>query len=329
MSQALAAESKPVALQLHRLLRDLDPARWDGAEGTIRGRIATLEAQLSRVLAAAARPSSSSAVTDRATLPDRLREIGCLLRDRVPQTELSAAELREAWAAFRKQLQHAYEALSVSLQHWSVHVPSLRPTNHVRNVFHALMGIACVVLLEEVLSGRAIWLAPLIFASTFWCLEGLRNFNAHARAFLLWIFKAIAHPHERYRVNSATWFATALFVVGYLFEPMICAVAVVILGLADPAAALIGRRFGKIKLANGRTLEGSATFFLVGTLAAVAVLAWWHPELSPPAMVVIAAGASLPATLAELYSRVLDDNFSIPVSAGIGGWAAAALLGLG
>ncbi|MBW2456198.1 MAG: hypothetical protein JRI68_16890 [Deltaproteobacteria bacterium] len=328
MTQVLAAESKPVALQLHGLLRDLDPAHWDGMEGTIRGRVATLEYQLSRVLAATSRSSSASPRVERPTLRERLREIVLLLREHVPQAGLSAAEVKEAWAGFRKQLQHAYEALSVSLQAWSVHVPSLRPTNHVRNVFHAFMGLGCVVLVEEVLSGRGLWLPPLMFAVTFWCLEGLRNFNAHARALLLWIFKVVAHPHERYRVNSATWFTTALVVVGYLFEPMICAVAVVILGLADPAAAVIGRRFGKIKLVNGRTLEGSTAFFVVGTLAAIAVLAIWHGELSPFAMVAIAVGASLPAALVELYTRLLDDNFAVPVSAALGGWATTLLLGL-
>ncbi len=328
MTQALAVESKPVALQLHGLLRDLDPARWDGMDGTIRGRIATLEQQLSRVLAATSRSSSASPSVERPTLRERLREIVLLLREHVPQAGLSAAEVKEAWAGFRKQLQHAYEALSVSLRDWSVHVPSLRPTNHTRNVFHALMGLTCVVLVEEVLSRRAIWLAPLCFAATFWALEGLRNFNAHARAILLWIFKPIAHPHERYRVNSATWFTTALVVVGYIFEPMIGAVAVAVLGFGDPAAALIGRRFGKIKLVNGRTLEGSTAFFVVGTLAAMAVLAIWHGELSPLAMIAIAVGASLPAALVELYTRVLDDNFAVPVSAALGGWLATVLVGL-
>lgn len=328
MTQALAVESKPVALQLHGLLRDLDPAHWDGTEGTIRGRIATLEQQLSGVLAATCRSSSASRSIDQPTLRERLREIVLLLREHVPQAGLSAAEVSEAWAGFRKQLQHAYEALSVSLQAWSVHVPSLRPTNHTRNVFHAMMGVGCVLLVEEVLRGQALWLPPLVFAVTFWCLEGMRNFNAHARALLLWIFKTIAHPHERYRVNSATWFTTALVIVGYLFEPMICAVAVIILALADPAAAVIGRRFGKIKLVNGRTLEGSSAFFVVGSLAAIAVLAIWHGELSPLSMIAIAVGAALPATLVELYTRLLDDNLAVPVSAAVGGWATTLLLGL-
>jgi dolichol kinase len=325
MSDALALESRPVALQLHGLLRDLDPARWDGADGSMRGRIEALEEQLSRVLDTA----SGAAANERAPLRQRLGEIVHLLRERVPKTGLSAAELREAWSGFRKQLQQAYEALGVSLKAWSVQVPSLRPTNHVRNVFHMGMGTTCVVVIEELLIQRPLWLAPLIFACTFWFLEGLRHYNARARSILFWIFSPIAHPHERYRVNSSTWFATALVVIGLLFEPMICAVAVIILGLADPAAAVVGRRLGRLKLVNGRTVEGSATFVVVGALAATAVLRIWHPELSPGAALIIALGAAVPAALAELYSRRIDDNFSVPMTAAIGGWAAAALLGLG
>ncbi len=325
MSHTLALESKPVALQLHGLLRDLDPARWDGAEGTLRGRIEALEEQLSRVLDTA----SGSATTERAPLRQRLGEVVRLLRERVPQVGLSAAELREAWSGFRRQLQLAYEALGVSLQACSVHVPSLRPTNHARNLFHVGMGVTCVVLLEEVMTERTQWMPPLIFAVTFWSLEWMRHHNARARAFLLWLFKTIAHPHERYRVNSASWFATSLALIGMLFEPMICVVAVIILGLADPAAAVVGRRLGRIKLVNGRTLEGSLTFALVGALAAMAVLRIWHSELSPLAIVAIGFGAAVPAALAELYSRRIDDNFSVPMTASLGGWVAAALLGLG
>ena len=53
-------------------------------------------------------------------------------------------------------------------------------------------------------------------------------------------------------------------------------------------------------------------------LSALVVLGGWHPEVAQP--VLIALCAALPATLAELFSRRLDDNFSIPVTAALGAW---------
>jgi dolichol kinase len=160
--------------------------------------------------------------------------------------ELPETEEQAAWARFRTQLGAAYESLSVSLRAEAVVVPNLRPTNYRRSSFHALTSIAILLLIEHVLIGRLggwlLFIVPAVFAGTFWSLELARVVSERARTFLLAVFRAIAHPHERYRVNSSTWFATALTLLGLVFEPHLCAVGVIVLGLADPAAALVGRR---------------------------------------------------------------------------------------
>jgi dolichol kinase len=108
---------------------------------------------------------------------------------------------------------------------------------------------------------------------------------------------------------------------------MVCALALVVLGLADPAAALVGRRWGNTKLVNNRSLEGSITFAIVGTLASLVTLAIWHADLSWQARLLVALGASVPAALAELASGRIDDNLSIPVAAATGAYLATLLLG--
>jgi dolichol kinase len=338
MSQALAHDSKHVALELHALLRDLDPSRWDpsrwdGSLAAVYDRIAALELKLSRVLrrapveersnegpATATSPTGSPPI-ERASLSERLSDVEQLLRDEVP-----ADGAADAWTGYRLQLARAYERLSLSLQSWSVHVPSVRPTNYTRNVFHLTTAAVLVVVVEELLSARALWLVPLAAMSAAWSMEAMRQFNAPARRFLLWIFKTVAHPHERYRINSSTWYTTALAILGLSFEPMLCAVALAVLGAADPAAALVGRRFGRTKLVNGRSLEGSLAFTLVGTLAALSVLLIWHTDLSTRTIAAVAIGSALPAALAELLSRRIDDNLSVPLAAAAGGWVALQLM---
>lgn len=317
MSLGLVHHVRPVALELHGLLHDLDPSRWNGVDDDARQRIARIEKQLESVLE---EPEPEP------TLVERVSDIAELLREEVPAADLPVPERDDAWARFRKQLGLAYERLSVALKRWSVHVPSLRPTNYTRSSFHALTAVVVILLVEHVLTRRQIWIVPLCFASTFWFLEGMRKHSARARAFLLWLFRAIAHPHERYRINSSTWFATALFIIGFAYEPMICVVALAVIGFADPAAALVGRRWGKTRLINNRSLQGSLTFVVVGCLASLAVLAIWHAELSFGAMLLLSLGAAVPAALAELLSRRLDDNLTIPVVAATGAYLASLLL---
>jgi dolichol kinase len=311
---------RPVALELHGLLRDLDPSRWrDDFEAALRRRVAEIEAAVRRILARSEAPNG---------LAKSLENLSRLLRERLPARELPAVELRAAWARYREELQLAYEGLRKSLSASRVEVPSIRPTNYTRSIFHALVAIVLVLLVEEVLSDRGRWLVPFCFAATFWTLELLRHISKRARSFLLWLFRAIAHPHERYRVNSSTWLATALVLLGALFAPLPCTVALAVMGIADPTAAFIGRRWGRTTITAQRSLEGSLAFLVAGTLAAAVVLAIWYPSLPLIARLGIACAASLCGALAELASRRLDDNFTVPLAAGGGAWLAFTLLAL-
>ena len=175
---------------------------------------------------------------------------------------------------------------------------------------------------------RACAIVPVVFATTFWGMEIWRRLSDRANDVMMWIFKKVAHPHEAHHVNSSTWYGTALAILGLTSPLVLCSVAVIVLGFADPAAAFMGRRFGRTKLVNGRTLEGSLTFAVVGTLAAFAAMMLWHAELGWGAALIIAGAAAVSAALAELFSRRVDDNMSVPLAAAAGGWIALQLLGL-
>jgi dolichol kinase len=316
----LAVETKPVALELHHLVKDLDPSRWRASlEETTRRRIAELEAKL-RSMVDRVRSDEPLAV--------QLVELRSLLRDRLPAPDLPNTEVETAWDRYRKQLQAAYEELRGHLRQSKIHVPTLRPTNYARSLAHASIGVFLVYIVEEVLTARQRWLVPLCFATSFWLMEAARHYTDTGRRFLLWLFGPIAHPHERYRVNSSTWFGSALVIIGALYAPLHCALALAILGVADPAAGLIGRRFGKTKLVAERSLEGTFAFVVAGVMASLIVMAIWHGNLGMGHRFAIAFGAALFGGVAELFSNRVDDNLSIPVSAATGSFLVATLLGV-
>ena len=129
-------------------------------------------------------------------------------------------------------------------------------------------------------------------------------------------------------MNSATWYTTALCILALLQNPMVGSMAVIILGFADPAAGLIGRRWGKHKLINGRSVEGTATFAIVGFAAAMAVMALFYPAVSLSHAAAISAAGAVVGAIVELLSRRIDDNLSIPVSVALAGLATVSMLGL-
>lgn len=311
MSHAVAV-AQPLVHELHATLLALDAARFREAK----------RAELARRLSALRERLHHAAQAQELgeTARRHLHELAEFLRAHLPD----GTAARDRWMRLRDELQPRYEALLVALREHAVHAPSLRPTNYVRNLFH--VGNALVVLTLVVLLPSA-WLIPL--ASAFFglavFLETSRRFSARWNALLMKLFGPVAHPYEHYRVNSASWYVGALFVLAWMERPMVAAVGIGVLGLADPAASLVGRRFGRRKLLHGRTLEGTLTFAAVGALVSAAVLVGYGLPALTVAIVSVAAGIA--GALAELMSRRVDDNFSVPVLTAAAAWGMVTLLG--
>jgi dolichol kinase len=253
-----------------------------------------------------------------ATFDDRLRGLLTAMERSLPDRS-SRAE----WADFVGEVHPAYEALVAALPAQSA--PSVRPTNYARSIFHlASAGVALTAV--ALLPSRA-WLiaAPAAFAAYAWSMEIARRISPRLNDRLMRFYGAIVHPHERYRVNSATWYATALVVLASFASRPAMIAAVVVLGVADPVAALVGRRFGRHMLRSGRSLEGTLAFFVSGTLAASLALAVVAP--APIAITFrLAVAAGLSGAITELVTVKLDDNLTIPLAVGAVVTALAPLL---
>lgn len=232
------------------------------------------------------------------------------------------------WEQFRRRLHIAYDGLVVSLKQRAIELPTLRPTNYTRSFFHVLSAVGSAMLVQHVLSPRGMVFVAGAFTLAGWTMEISRRHSALANRLLMRVFKHVAHEHERHRINSSTWYTTALFLISLSMSPMACTVALMVLGLGDPAAGLIGRRLGRTKLANGKSLEGALAFVVVGALAAAASLVVYYPHIGLSALLLVATTAAVAGAVAELFLSRIDDNFSIPLAAGAGCSLMALTLGV-
>jgi dolichol kinase len=188
-----------------------------------------------------------------------------------------------------------------------------RPENYTRSLFHVLSAAAALIMIRLIPHREWLILASGSLALFAWSLETARRVFPPANTYLMRFFSRIAHPEETHKVNSSTWYLTALLGLA-LFAPLRSAeLGVVVLGLADPAAGFIGRRIGRTKIRKNRSLEGTLGFFAVGMAGAFGVLAVFH-SLPLASMLAIAAVASASGALIELATIRLDDNFTIPVT---------------
>jgi len=117
-------------------------------------------------------------------------------------------------------------------------------------------------------------------------------------------------------MTASTILVTAAALTIFMFREPIAVVTLVFLSLGDSAAALIGKNYGRIRLVGKRTLEGSLAFLCTCILAGL-VLLWVSPWLGWHLTPIVLLAGAVAATLAELFELPLDDNFRIPIIAGI------------
>jgi dolichol kinase len=317
---SFALQAEPVALDLYALLRELDPGRWrTETAAAAAAHLERLRVALSELVAALeARLQASSPDEELRSLRARLTEIEETVRE---QLAVSTAASREQWMALRSALLPRYEALRGVLDTEAVHVPALRPTNYRRSSMHAASGFVAFAVIA--LLPSAAWLTAVAgsFFVYAWAMELLRRRSPALNARIMRFYGPVAHPHEWHRVNSATWYCTALLALAMTGSPLVCSIAVLVLGVGDPAAALVGRRWGRTKLTNGRSLEGTLTFVVVGTLVAGSLCSLWYGDLGVGSVVALSAAGAVAGALAELFSRRVDDNLTIPIAAGAAAWS--------
>ena len=198
----------------------------------------------------------------------------------------------------------------------------VRAANATRSIFHVFSGALSLAMLR-LLPGRG-WIIAVAAAFTVagWTMELARRRSHTVNNALMKVFAPVAHPHERHGINSSTWYVTALLLLS-LFAPLRAAeIGVLVLAVADPAAGLIGRRFGRTRIRAGRSLEGTLGFFVVGGIAAACWLALAY-AIAWPAALLMAAVAAAVGALTELGSTRMDDNFTIPVATAVAAAGAA------
>ncbi|HEX6912782.1 MAG TPA: hypothetical protein VF142_20410 [Longimicrobium sp.] len=126
--------------------------------------------------------------------------------------------------------------------------------------------------------------------------------------------RSMLRPHERRGLAGATWMALAYAAALLLFPKPVAVAAMLFNGLGDAAAALVGKRWGRLRTAWGKSWEG----FAAGLATDLAVgLGMWM--LAPAAVPL--AGAVLGAIVAasvEFAPLPLDDNVRVTLAGGAG-----------
>jgi dolichol kinase len=123
------------------------------------------------------------------------------------------------------------------------------------------------------------------------------------RGFKLPIFHVVLRQKEKNAIGSYVYFTIGALVVVSVFSKNVAFAAILMTTFGDMSAALIGKRYGKIRIKNGKSIEGCITEFLVDLIIAVLLIQNAYISLI----------MALVATYVETTFVSIDDNLAIPI----------------
>jgi dolichol kinase len=157
----------------------------------------------------------------------------------------------------------------------------------------------------------AIFLSGFV-ASAAGVMEWLRLHHGVLNEYLLKRFSLLAKEKERTQITGPSYFAFGAFLTILVFSKPVAILAVTFSVFGDMAATLVGHFYGRVKVAEGKTLEGSAACF-AACLCAGLVALQTGLEINFQQVLL----GSLAAAIVEVFSSPIDDNLTIPIFAGI------------
>ena len=200
-----------------------------------------------------------------------------------------------------------------------------QPLNSDRRLFHLFAG--SVIPLVAFLWGWGPAVAVAAVSSAILVAVEAARLRSPVvnRWFVEWL-GILLKPNEEQRVTAATYLAVAGLAALLLFDVMVAGLALLFLALGDPAAALVGSRFGRRRWfavrgpgprsRPGKSLEGTLAF--VAVALGLAVLLWYKGAFT---LFWPAAAGAVVAAIVEFLPLPIDDNISVPLVSGAAMWA--------
>jgi dolichol kinase len=164
---------------------------------------------------------------------------------------------------------------------------------------------AVIILLLPPSLARLILLGIALAAAS---IEIMRWVSPRANQGFNRAFGPMLRTREWAGVTGATTLTAGVALTAILAPPLSAAAGILIAGVGDSAAAIVGRYFGRRRFTSGKSLEGSAACFIAGFTVALLV---------PGVSLAAALAATIVITIIELTVASFDDNLILAPAAAL------------
>jgi len=177
------------------------------------------------------------------------------------------------------------------------------------------MGLSVGLVYQFLLThSRAIYILGFC-ACIVYILEQVRVNYPELSSKIKLINKYIFRAEEQLKESAGVPYVMGLLLTLISFPKVIALVAIYTLAVADPLSAIIGIRFGKKKISENKSFEGSGAFFLSSFIITFLVFFWWssYLEIMLGPLLLLSFLVAICTTLFELIPLRIDDNLTIPL----------------
>jgi len=196
-----------------------------------------------------------------------------------------------------------------------------------RRMVHMSMGLIAAGVYHFFLTHeRAIYILG-ICASLIYIIEQFRTSYPEYMAKFDIIFKHIFRAEEQLKESAGVPYIMALLLTILTFPKPIALCAILTLAISDPLSAIIGIKYGRHKWAAGKSIEGSAAFFISSFVISLSVLLHFT-EVYWGWVLLLSLSSSIIISAFELIPLRVDDNLTIPLFTAFALWILGASIGI-
>lgn len=123
--------------------------------------------------------------------------------------------------------------------------------------------------------------------------------------FISQIIHGVLRNYEKTSMWGASYMLIAFTIIATFFPKNIVILSMLITSVSDSIAAVVGIKYGKIKLINNRTLEGSFAFLITSY-----ILMYFILNTNQISVIIY---LSFLLSITELVTPTKFDNFSVPI----------------
>lgn len=189
-----------------------------------------------------------------------------------------------------------------------------KDVHKTRKFWHA-GGILAMLMIYHNTTAFQSLMTTLFFWLLFVPLDVLRHYRPKLNKFVVRVFSRVMRKDELNKISGTSYLLTGVFIIQVTYPRPVNELSLFMLAFADPLAAYFGVRYGKDKIFNDKTFQGSIAAFLVCALTAYAF--FFLKNMMTERIILVSIIAGLIGMISEaLPVGKLDDNLTFPVISG-------------